>query len=489
MVPKIPPPLGLALTFLRSAQGWSQKDLAAAAGTTSGMISDYERGQKHLSREKLEHFVRVMGLPPEAIDDALDFLKTIRTRSRAPALPDGAGEAERQKIERLALKSAKAMEDFTRSVLTDIALEGRALAARQQVRQQWERLRRRTPAERRALVDETPELRNWALCELLCAESVKAAADDADRAIELADLARRLAELVPGEQTWRWRLQGYAWAHVGNARRVKGDLPGADEAFGRSGKLWGAGAPGDQGLLDEAVVMSLEISLRIEQERLSVASALLDRALVAAKGSLKKNLLLQKTRLLEWRGDYEGAIATLREMAPFISEVDPRLAWVQLFNLGTNLCHAGLYPEAEALLPDLRRLTVRLGNGLDSLRLSWLEGRVASGLGWMEKAVETLSQVRNEFSSRGIAYDAALATLELSVLFLQQGRTGDVKVLLRQMTPIFQAQAVHREALAALRLFCEAAEAEAVTVELARRLVDYLYRARYDSSLRFEARG
>jgi hypothetical protein len=72
------------------------------------------------------------------------------------------------------------------------------------------------------------------------------------------------------------------------------------------------------------------------------------------------------------------------------------------------------------------------------------------------------------------------------VLYLKQGRPGEVKTLARQMTPIFQAQGVHREALAALRLFCRAAGDETVTVEMARHLVEYLHRARYDPKLRFK---
>jgi hypothetical protein len=95
--------------------------------------------------------------------------------------------------------------------------------------------------------------------------------------------------------------------------------------------------------------------------------------------------------------------------------------------------------------------------------------------------------VRAGFADQGIAYDAALATLELAVLYLEQERTREVKALARQMAPIFKAQGVHREALAALKLFCEAAEKEAVSVELTRRIVAYLYRAQHQPELRFEA--
>jgi hypothetical protein len=152
-----------------------------------------------------------------------------------------------------------------------------------------------------------------------------------------------------------------------------------------------------------------------------------------------------------------------------------------------SLCHLGRYAEAEALLPEIRGLTVRLGNELDALRLHWLEGRIAAGLGRTTESLTALSQLRTEFADRGISYDSALATLELAVLYLEKGRVREVKVLARQMAPIFQAQGVHREALATLKLFCEAAEREAITLDLARRMVDYLYRAQHNPQLRFEA--
>jgi hypothetical protein len=138
------------------------------------------------------------------------------------------------------------------------------------------------------------------------------------------------------------------------------------------------------------------------------------------------------------------------------------------------------------LLAEVRRLTLKLGKALDSLRLRWLEGRVAAGLGQRPEALAALSQVRAELAGRGIAYDAALATLELAVLYLEEEQTGKVKTLARQMGPIFKAQGVHQEALVALRLFCQAAERETATIELARQVIEFLYRAQHNPRLRFE---
>jgi tetratricopeptide (TPR) repeat protein len=157
------------------------------------------------------------------------------------------------------------------------------------------------------------------------------------------------------------------------------------------------------------------------------------------------------------------------------------------FNLAVNFCHLNSYAEAASLIPEIRRLAIQLGNGLDLVRLLWLEGRTLVGLGRQADAINALEQVRMELIFRGIAYDVALVSLELAALYMEEGRFEEVKVLTHQMAPIFRAQGVHREALAALRLFTEAAERDTATAQMARRLVSYLERARHDPQLRFEA--
>jgi hypothetical protein len=84
-----------------------------------------------------------------------------------------------------------------------------------------------------------------------------------------------------------------------------------------------------------------------------------------------------------------------------------------------------------------------------------------------------------------MAYDAALALLEEAVLLLDQGRTTEVKELALELQEVFAARGIHREALAALKLFQEAASRERATADLGRRLLRYLFKARYDDGLRF----
>ncbi|MDP9120396.1 MAG: hypothetical protein M3O15_03365 [Acidobacteriota bacterium] len=116
----------------------------------------------------------------------------------------------------------------------------------------------------------------------------------------------------------------------------------------------------------------------------------------------------------------------------------------------------------------------------------WLEGRVAAGLGRPGEGAAAFEQVRQEFRERGMAYDYGLVTLELAALHLAQGRNAEVRELAPQLVWIFEVNGIHREALAALRLFRQAALEERLTGELARRMVRYLYRAQDNPELRFE---
>ena len=489
-MPKTVPPLARALRLLRDARGWNSTELAEALGVSQNLISGYEGGREPLHRERLEKIVATMGFHREAIDEALTFLERLAAKSQSRIYPleprEAAGEMRR--IETVVQATAGAAAAVVRPVVLHLSVELRAVVDRQEAKVTWERLKRKQPAERRKLIRKSSEYRSWALCELACAESVKVAPDSADQAVEYGELAVEISRLAPGEDLFRRRLQGYAEAHLGNARRVHGNLREADEIFARARSLWQAGAPGDPGLLNEALVLSLEASLRLDQHRPAEASKLIDQALAVDRGSETRTLLIKRGRALEQLGDYDSAIAALRQAVPLIDgQHEPRLLWVVRFTVLSNLCHLRRFDEAQALLPEVRVQAERLGQELDLVRTLWLEGWVAAGLDRKTEAVAALEQVSREFIRLQIPSDAALASLELAVLYLEEGRTAEVRALALALAWIFDAEGIHREALAALRLFCQAARKETATVELAQKLVEYLYRAQHDPELRFEA--
>jgi hypothetical protein len=112
---------------------------------------------------------------------------------------------------------------------------------RREAEQIWTALERHPVPFRRRLIELSPLSGSWALTVWVCEASLRRAAHEAQKALELADLALSIAERVPGEESWRSRLKGYCWAHVGNARRAANDLSGADEALTRARELWRAG--------------------------------------------------------------------------------------------------------------------------------------------------------------------------------------------------------------------------------------------------------
>ncbi|HSK76121.1 MAG TPA: helix-turn-helix transcriptional regulator [Thermoanaerobaculia bacterium] len=482
-------PTHLTLTLLRSSRGWTQRELAQAARASSNVLSGYETGFRHLSLRKLEDLSAPMGYGPAVVDVALLGVETLLTvmAPRPGSSLVNPTEAEWQRIQRAVAAAAREAAEKTCEVLAEAVRTARAREDRREAGEQWERLRRLSFRERRALVESERELQNWALCERLCAESEKAAADEASRALELAELALRVAQLVPGEEEALSQIQGYAWAFLGNARRVASRLPEAEEAFKTSRLLRDADAGSTPGLLDVARLIDLEASLFRDQRRFDDALVLHDQALGISHPGSSTYILLNKAFTQEQMGDFDAAITTLEKASVQVDRKrEPRLLFGIQFNLAVNHAHQDRHAEALAFLPQVRELALEMGNGLDLVRVLWLEGRIIVGLGRREEAVVALEQVRGEFTTREIAYDAALVSLELAVLYLEDGRISEVRILARQMLWIFRAQGVHREALAALKLFCEAAEREQATVDLARRVADYLERARHNPDLRFE---
>ena len=483
-----PPPESLVLSTLRKARGWTGQDLADASGTSDKMISRYESGQRPPSRERLEALAAAMGYGTEAIDLVLLAVKGAAVGPDASHSPVGPTPGELRKARETAARVGVAAVDVTERLLVQQLRARRARKARRQAERLWAQLQRQPPTKRRLLVEKAREFQTWALAERLCHASGEAASDRADHALELAGLGCRVTELASGKEAWRSRLQGYALAFLANARRVAGDLPGAEETFARAWKLWQTGAIADPGLLEEWRLLTLEASLHRDCRRFREALDRLAEARTVAPPEAAGRILVQKAFTLDQMGEAEQAIEALRHAAPLVDgKREPRLLFGLRFNLTANLCHLGRYTEAETLLPEVRELAVALRNELDLVRVVWLDGKLAAGLGRQAEAAAAFEQVRREFTDCEIAWDSALVTLDLAELYLKKGRTPEVRSLAEEMVWIFRSQGVHREALAALQLFFNAARQETATVEMTRRIAHYLHRAQNAPELRFEA--
>ncbi|HET9227375.1 MAG TPA: helix-turn-helix transcriptional regulator, partial [Thermoanaerobaculia bacterium] len=452
------PDLGIVLYFLREGMGWSQTELGEASGVSPNQINDYERGRKKLNRGRLEFLISFMGLGPERIDAILAELEATRAAARPDGAPSGRFEKRRRHIETIAAQVGRLATAFARSALTLLSLGGESLHARDRADALWQIFKRKKPAERLALVESDRRFRVWGLVVKVCEESREAAANEPKEALELARLAVRIAELVPGRKEWRWRLQGLATGYLSNALRTMNDLPAAEQAIIRSLKLWQDGAPGDPGLLNPAVLLAIEAVLRCDQRHFPLAKKRIEEALDLDNGELRGKILLTKSNVHDALGETEESTAALLEAAPLIdAEREPRLAFGLEFNLLDDLCDLGRAEEARDRVVIVRKLAERLGGKLDLNRVVWLEGKISAGFGQQEKALGHFEQVRSTFHKEELSYDYALVSLDLSLIHLEQGNTAEVRIIGDEMFWIFRRQLVHREALAALRVFCEAA--------------------------------
>jgi len=433
----------LLVSTLAAWHGVSRKQIAIRIGTSEANLSQY-LNHREIDDELFERLLAAIGATPTEVRIATAYLEALAALEEN----DDLIAEEQSEIEEAALESAR----LTRRILA-------------------EELRR---ARHGPALD---------LCLELCDASGDAASREVEAAAGLARLARQVAEeeLEPGG--FRTRLTGRTAAYGANVLRVAGELPEAETAFVEAKRLWDAGSD-PSGLLDPGRMLDLEASLRRSQRRFDEALACLDEALETGRSPARA--LINKGFTLEVMGEYGRAVEALLQAGPALDpQADPRLWYNQRLNLSVCYTHLQRFEDAAQLADETEPVVAALGDALVLLRITWLRGRIAAGQGRTAEARELLAEARRQFAARGMSYDVALALLEEAVLLLHDGRTAEVKELARELQPVFAAKGVHREALAALRLFEEAAENEAVTAGLARRVLDFLFRARYDQGLRF----
>src|SRR5688500_8859267 len=144
-----------------------------------------------------------------------------------------------------------------------------------------------------------------------------------------------------------------------------------------------------------------------------------------------------------------------------------------LQNLALALVSHGQPERARRVLTEARPMYERFRDKIVSMKLRWLEAGIARASGDNASAEKALIEARDAFLAHDIPYEAALVALELAALYLEQGRTGDVKRLVAEMVPIFEALEVQPETFAALILFRQAVEREMVTVALVREVTAF----------------
>jgi hypothetical protein len=189
------------------------------------------------------------------------------------------------------------------------------------------------------------------------------------------------------------------------------------------------------------------------------------------------DLILDPLAEAEHREEQAQPSAADREQAEALFERLKRRTMEQRWLLVNEVAEFRQWPLVERMVAE----SLRLAPNQPKESLDWAKLAVR-----LAELVPDVDEWRWRSTTESSRADHALVSLDLSVVLLKQGETAQVRAIAEPMFPIFKSQQVHREALAALTLFCEAARQEAATVELTQKVVRFLRRAQDDPQLRFD---
>ncbi|HXU29019.1 MAG TPA: hypothetical protein VN851_00440 [Thermoanaerobaculia bacterium] len=345
------------------------------------------------------------------------------------------------------------------------------------------------PARRIArIVRSRNRYRSATLVRLLLSEARRAIHADHAEAYHFAEIAFHVADRLSGPEIH----QGWvplALAEMANALRIKPDSRGARELFDRSRVLIQLASVTDPTVI--ARIDHLEGAFYLNLRRFPESENLLDRAkilygLVGASADVARVEITRSLLFLE-AGQSLRALQPLREVLqrPVVKQ-DQKLYFGARINLSRAYFETKDLRAATKILDQDEPRHAQIGEPLAHLRYAWIRGRIAAAERDLGSARKHFAAVRDGFIAAGVGYDAALVSLDLALASLHLGRPDIVRQLAEEMLPIFTSQDIHREALAALRLFQEAVQQEFLTEALVRDLAAYLEEARYQPEVRFQ---
>jgi len=341
------------------------------------------------------------------------------------------------------------------------------------------------------LVRNCPRFHTWGFCELLLGRSREQNFSDPTLGERLALLAVEVldhldASLYGAEPLEDLRAR--AWGYVANSRRVQADLQGAEEAFSFAFSFLRLGT-GD--LMERALLLDLKASLLTKQGRFAKALGLLRRSVAIFLELGEKHragrALVGMAAVHSLAGEPERGIFLLYRALPLIDAArELRLLLIARHNLIDNLIETGQFMEAQKMLVKARPLYQRFPQPWYQNRRKWHEGKIARGLGQVDRAETLLLAVRDGFLLSGAAYDTALVSFDLASLYAEQGRMAELKRLAAEMVPVFSSRQIHREVLAALDYWRQAVESEEASAAVIAGIAAFLKKAQHNPELRFQ---
>lgn len=335
-------------------------------------------------------------------------------------------------------------------------------------------LLRHPPERQLPLLGKDLRFQTWGVLERLLERSLDEVLADSRESERLAALALAQAEHLEQGYYGPTRIEDMrarAAMALGEARRLRSDYAGAEEAFAEARAHLASGT-GDS--LERAILFETEAALRRCQRRFGPARDLLLQAIEIfvenGEGQRAGGALVGLAAVYRDDGQPARAIPLLHEARRRIDQDGPgsRLLLCVQHLLADCLATAGRFLEARSLLIRSRPLYRRFPDGWTQGHLRWLRGKIALGLGETAEAEAELLGARSAFLARGAAFEAALAACELAPLYARQQRAAELASLAGDAAQAFAACGVDREMRRAEIFLRQAEEIEGAWQELAR---------------------
>lgn len=371
-------------------------------------------------------------------------------------------------------------EVFSRAMAFASELEQRSALEKLRGWGQWAQLESVTPQLRFVMVENDPSYHTFGLYDRLLEASHWYLRSEPAEAVDILRLAVLVAERLNPEEIGRERfadLRARAWAMLGNARRLASDFEGARRSFNEAWRILeeGTGDPAEEGYL-----LSLEASYIKDIGEFELAESSLEEALEkyqeAKDPHQQGRILLQMGEAIGHVNPERGLDHIRKALALIDGKQEPRLELCAEHDLAWFLTEMGRAEEALVVLDRARPLYKRFPDKWTQLRLHWLEGRIAYGLGEYAQAESIFSQIWEEFRARNLNHELVLVSIELAQVLVRRGEPARASQLVAEILPIMKGWGMHKDALAAWAVFQKALVQGTAAADLFARVSDYYRR-------------
>jgi tetratricopeptide (TPR) repeat protein len=328
--------------------------------------------------------------------------------------------------------------------------------------------------------------------EALLARSWDLRHDNPKLMVQLALLAAECAEQLDARTygvLWVCDFKCRAQAELGNAFRVLDQMENAEAALGKARRYFEMGS---QSETLEIRLLELEASVCADSRRFPDACMRLAKVhshhLQQGNNHLAGRALLKSGLYTGYAGHSEKALQLLADSLKLIDEEQyPTLVYAARHNQILFLIDLGHFREAEKQLFLLRSLRRHAGGKANELRFLFLEGRIDAGLGRHERAEKLFRAIREGALELNLAYDSALASLDLAAVLLAQRKAGEATEEVKAASKVFIALRIDREAFMTVIMLRTACEMQFATQTMVERVAKFLRRLENDPTARFES--